>query len=411
MSQRLSEPAKLLLVASLLSQDRLISNNGKAFLKELVLRRDPRLSTLLEQFESKSESDTVFLENIHALIEAEGYALYQELFSECSLEDAKHLSKTEREERELDEHKSLIYGEIEYHSFVRVLRKINPTPGTLFYDLGSGTGRAVFAARLSHDFSRCVGIEILESLHNAARGVVDRYNKEFRQYLCATQSQHASVFHGSLLKFDWSDGDVVFANSTCFDDELMEDLSVTAERLKPGAFVITFTKGLTSDMFEVLERKRYKMSWGPATVFIHRRLNDDGTPVGPVRLNTLPSDAASYVDEDDDLDDFDQGSYGQDGDDDDEEEDGDEDEEDVDRDDFGSDTDERGDTFSDDSEGEEARERNLQALLGANPLSVAHRRLALNAGHFQNGDIQVLASPQDAALLRRKRAAASSHRA
>jgi hypothetical protein len=33
MSQRLSEPAKLLLVASLLSKDRLISNNGKAFLK------------------------------------------------------------------------------------------------------------------------------------------------------------------------------------------------------------------------------------------------------------------------------------------------------------------------------------------------------------------------------------------
>lgn len=56
----------------------------------------------------------------------------------------------------------------------------------------------------------------------------------------------------------------------------MEELSIAAERLKPGAFFITFTKGLTSDMFEVLERKRYKMSWGPATVFIHRRLNDDG---------------------------------------------------------------------------------------------------------------------------------------
>lgn len=123
MSQRLSEPAKLLLVASLLSKDRLISNNGKAFLKgalspkrrggvlvqqkqrgqlmrscmnlrlcvcsllvhcalvlacfrrraELVLRRDPRLTTLLEQFESKSESDATFLENIHALIGAWGF--------------------------------------------------------------------------------------------------------------------------------------------------------------------------------------------------------------------------------------------------------------------------------------------------------------------------------------------------
>ena len=33
-----------------------------------------------------------------------------------------------------------------------------------------------------------------------------------------------------------------------------------------------------------------QMSWGPATVFIHRRLRFDGLPVGPVRLNRLPSD-------------------------------------------------------------------------------------------------------------------------
>jgi hypothetical protein len=79
-------------------------------------------------------------------------------------------------------------------------------------------------------------------------------------------------------------------------------------------------------------------------------------------------------------------------------------------------------------------------LLRSNPTSVAQRRLALNAGHFENDQIstwrslsaytrvfvrvltlciflccnagaQVLASPQDAALLRRKRAAASTHRA
>lgn len=45
----------------------------------------------------------------------------------------------------------------------------------------------------------------------------------------------------------------------------MDSLSQEAENLKPGAIVVTFTKGMTSDKFEVLERKRYKMSWGPAT--------------------------------------------------------------------------------------------------------------------------------------------------
>jgi hypothetical protein len=43
------------------------------------------------------------------------------------------------------------------------------------------------------------------------------------------------------------------------------------------------------------------MSWGPATVFIHRRLRADGQSVGPIRLNRLPSDR-DYNDEDDDFD-------------------------------------------------------------------------------------------------------------
>ncbi len=51
------------------------------------------------------------------------------------------------------------------------------------------------------------------------------------------------LHQGSFLDFDWSDGDVVFANSTCFDDELMLGLSKSAEKLKAGAIVVTFTKG------------------------------------------------------------------------------------------------------------------------------------------------------------------------
>jgi ubiquinone/menaquinone biosynthesis C-methylase UbiE len=55
-----------------------------------------------------------------------------------------------------------------------VLRKIKPEPGWTFYDLGSGTAKAVFAARFTQDFGRCVGIEILPSLHKQANKIVDR---------------------------------------------------------------------------------------------------------------------------------------------------------------------------------------------------------------------------------------------
>jgi SAM-dependent methyltransferase len=293
----LSEPAKNLLLVSLLASDKIISNNGKAFLKELILRRDSGISDLLEQFETKEAGDASFMEKLHNLIEAEALALYNELFYDTSLEVGKSLSKDERDENELNEDKCLIYGEVDFTSFYKVLRKINPPQGSTFYDLGSGTAKAIFIARLTQDFGRCLGIEILEGLHNQAVKIVDRYNSKYRSYLCTGLDLHASVHQGSFLEYDWSDGDVVFANSTCFDDTLMEDMSKRAENLRPGAIFITFTKGLTSSKFEVLERKRYRMSWGPATVYIHRRLNHDGSPIGPPALCILPVDNVPYQDD------------------------------------------------------------------------------------------------------------------
>jgi SAM-dependent methyltransferase len=141
---------------------------------ELILRRDPRLKPLIDKFESKDANDVTFLEQLHELVSNEAHYLYEDLFADTSLEVGKALSKSEREEKQLNEDKSLIYGEVEFASFYRVLRKINPEPGLTFYDLGSGTGKALFIARLVQDFSKCVGIEILESLHIQAEKIVHR---------------------------------------------------------------------------------------------------------------------------------------------------------------------------------------------------------------------------------------------
>ena len=73
---------------------------------------------------------------------------------------------------------------------------------------------------------------------------------------------------------DWSDGDVLFANSTCFDDALMKKVAGQAVTLKKGAVFITFTKRLPSHHFEVLEHQMYQMSWGGATVYIQQKMTD-----------------------------------------------------------------------------------------------------------------------------------------
>ena len=109
MDVSLTDPAKLLLLASILSKDRIITLNGKAFLKELILGQDPRLKEVIEAFDSNDGKDTSFVGVVQKLIDGEAMKLYDQLFSECSLERGKTTSKKEREEKGLNQQKSLIY--------------------------------------------------------------------------------------------------------------------------------------------------------------------------------------------------------------------------------------------------------------------------------------------------------------
>ena len=69
--------------------------------------------------------------------------------------------------------------------------------------------------------------------------------------------------------------DIVFVNSTCFDEDLMKAMAAVAESMKPGARIITLTKQLPSNEFTLLDRRQYVMSWGEATSFMSIRKSVD----------------------------------------------------------------------------------------------------------------------------------------
>ncbi|CAM9209036.1 unnamed protein product, partial [Hapterophycus canaliculatus] len=147
--------------------------------------------------------------------------------------------------------------------------------GLKFYDLGSGSGKAVFAAVLAADFRCAVGIEVLAGVFRASTRVFKRYRKLVEPVLGSPAS--IELLHGSFLDraCDWSDGDLVFANSTCFAEDTMLAIAGRAELLRPGARVVTFTTALKTPWLKVLTKRRYQMSWGPATVFVHQKLSPD----------------------------------------------------------------------------------------------------------------------------------------
>ena len=72
-----------------------------------------------------------------------------------------------------------IYGEIIFPTLSQIFTRLNELliirDGGVFYDLGSGIGKAVVSASLLHNFSACVGIELIPSLHELALRLKHKY--------------------------------------------------------------------------------------------------------------------------------------------------------------------------------------------------------------------------------------------
>ena len=151
-----------------------------------------------------------------------------------------------------------------------------------FYDLGSGTGKAVIAAALCFPFRKCVGIEFLEILFGISTDIKKVYyqniNQQFKSYQSlfeeGEEPKDIAFINDDFLKQKWVEPSIILANSTCFTIELMNEIGKKANKECPsGTILITFTKrvpNLNSD-WELRDGFRRNMSWGIATIYVQRR--------------------------------------------------------------------------------------------------------------------------------------------
>jgi len=242
------------------------------------------------------------------------------LITDHPLSLGKSLSCREREEKK-EKASTLVYGEIEFDSFTASILDVRPPskvlsarkvqylnasngsirircilassclfsieqlkhkwrrlskPGGVFYDIGSGTGKPVFAACLVHDFDRATGIEILEGLHGASVELLDRWTSDDMQMQLPaskrTDSLEVSFLRQDFTTRDLSDATLLFANSTCFDDVLMAKLAAATDKCSKGTLAITFTRRIPSPAWAVLEHTSRIMSWGGATVYLQEKV-------------------------------------------------------------------------------------------------------------------------------------------
>ena len=104
----------------------------------------------------------------------------------------------------------------------------------------------------------------IENIFNSYKNLFDNFNKV----------NNLIFIHGDFLKENWKDASILLMNSTCFTQDLVDKITMKAiNECKSGAIIISFTKKLwdLGNDWECNNGFKRLMSWGIATVYVHRR--------------------------------------------------------------------------------------------------------------------------------------------
>lgn len=160
------------------------------------------------------------------------------------------------------------YGEIEFVSFIALLSLVKPNAETIFYDLGSGSGKAVLACVMVYSVQKSVGIELFPELYQSALtqkqklGAIEHY---------VPAANKVTFILGSFLEIDLREANLIFINATAFIGSTWEQLNIVLAALPLLNTVITTSKPLLANSFFIEKTAKVQMSWGVVTAFIHQK--------------------------------------------------------------------------------------------------------------------------------------------
>lgn len=195
-------------------------------------------------------------------------SLIETLYGEVS---GYQLSNTARKKLQYYD-RSFTYGEVVVESMVSFMKEIRPKKDDVFYDLGSGAGKAVFVAALAFQFQKSVGIELLDDLYLASETALHIYKKQIEPGLLFHPLPQIEFRSGDILREDFSDGDIIFLHATCFHDSMMRVLCRKIEQLKKGARILSVSKTVESPKLRHLTTKSYPFSWGNASLHSYEKV-------------------------------------------------------------------------------------------------------------------------------------------
>lgn len=199
--------------------------------------------------------------------------LFEEIYSTI---DGFTTSKNTRESLKIASDESLTYGEVAFMSFREIIELAKPRQNDIFFDLGSGTGKAVIIAAMCFDFSACKGIELLEPIYKlscqALNSLHEKVDKQKNNILRAIKHLPEIKFYNqNFIKADLSSANIIFINATCYPIDFWNDLINKFNKLNKGTRIIITSKKIDSPQFKQIYAGSHLMSWGMNSVRIYEK--------------------------------------------------------------------------------------------------------------------------------------------
>lgn len=173
------------------------------------------------------------------------------------------LSKNARIKNDAPEY---TYGEINFLPFIALLSQVQIDENTIFYDLGSGTGKAVLACSMTFNIKSCIGVELFPNLHECALNQKTALT-QIPNY--TNQAKKINLINDNFLNIDLDDATLIFINATAFIGDTWEKLNDKFTKLQNDVTIITISKKINAINFKLQKTTYIEMSWGVALAYIY----------------------------------------------------------------------------------------------------------------------------------------------
>jgi hypothetical protein len=159
------------------------------------------------------------------------------------------------------------YGEILYPGVDKLLSAIKLSVQDIFVDYGSGLGKMVIQVFLKSLVKEAYGIEIVPELHQHALHAAQRLKQELPEFY--EENRKLTFLVGNFLEIPLTKVTVALINSTCFTQQLLNDLGKQIEHTPSIHTVLSMRPIHTLERLPFKKTVRIECSWDTALCYIY----------------------------------------------------------------------------------------------------------------------------------------------